>query len=29
MFAMSNRLAHLTDLRPNAEFFRMGREPRG
>ena len=29
LFAMSNRLAHLTALRPNAEFFRMGREPRG
>jgi len=29
LFAMSNRLAHLTDLRPNAEFFGMGREPRG
>ena len=24
-FAMSNRLAHLTALRPNAEFFGMGR----
>ena len=24
-FAMSNRLAHLTALRPNAEFFSMGR----
>lgn len=29
LFAMSNRLAHLTSLRPNAEFFGMGREPRG
>ena len=29
LFAMSNRLAHLTALRPNAEFFGMGREPRG
>ncbi|MGQ0575145.1 MAG: peroxidase-related enzyme [Pseudonocardia sp.] len=28
LFAMSNRLAHLTDLRPNAEFFLMGRLPR-
>ena len=25
LFAMSNRLAHLTALRPNAEFFTMGR----
>jgi uncharacterized peroxidase-related enzyme len=25
LFAMSNRLAHLTALRPNAEFFAMGR----
>lgn len=24
-FAMSNRLAHLTDLRPNPEFYTMGR----
>lgn len=29
LFAMSNRLAHLTALRPNAEFFGMGRELRG
>ena len=29
LFAMSNRLAHLTALRPDAEFFGMGREPRG
>ncbi|MEJ2864578.1 peroxidase-related enzyme [Actinomycetospora flava] len=29
LFAMSNRLAHLTSLRPNPEFFGMGREPRG
>jgi uncharacterized peroxidase-related enzyme len=29
LFAMSNRLAHLTALKPNAEFFGMGREPRG
>lgn len=28
LFAMSNRLAHLTALRPNPEFFAMGREPR-
>jgi uncharacterized peroxidase-related enzyme len=27
LFAMSNRLAHLTDLRPNPEFFLMGRTP--
>ncbi|KAL2077569.1 hypothetical protein ACEWY4_027073 [Coilia grayii] len=27
-FAMSNRLAHLTDMRPNAEFYNMGRLPR-
>jgi len=27
-FAMSNRLAHLTDMRPNLEFFNMGRMPR-
>jgi uncharacterized peroxidase-related enzyme len=26
LFAMSNRLAHLTALRPNAEFFTMGRQ---
>ncbi|MCS6924309.1 MAG: peroxidase-related enzyme [Candidatus Binatia bacterium] len=24
-FALSNRMAHLLDLRPNAEFYRMGR----
>lgn len=29
MFAMSNRIAHLTALRPNPEFFLMGRLPRG
>ena len=29
LFAMSNRLAHLTALRPNPEFFLMGRTPRG
>ena len=28
LFAMSNRLAHLTALRPNPEFFPMGRTPR-
>ena len=28
LFAMSNRLAHLTALRPNEEFFLMGRTPR-
>jgi uncharacterized peroxidase-related enzyme len=27
LFAMSNRLAHLTNLRPNPEFFLMGRLP--
>nr|XP_015802016.2 uncharacterized protein si:ch211-175m2.5 [Nothobranchius furzeri] len=27
-FAMSNRLAHLTDMKPNLEFFNMGRVPR-
>lgn len=27
-FAMSNRLAHLTDMRPNAEFYNLGRVPR-
>ncbi|XP_028816443.1 uncharacterized protein LOC114768373 isoform X1 [Denticeps clupeoides] len=27
-FAMSNRLAHLTGMRPNAEFYNMGRMPR-
>ncbi|XP_062332624.1 uncharacterized protein si:ch211-175m2.5 [Osmerus eperlanus] len=27
-FAMSNRLAHLTDMRPNSEFYNMGRMPR-
>jgi uncharacterized peroxidase-related enzyme len=29
LFAMSNRLAHLTALRPNPEFYLMGRVPRG
>lgn len=28
LFAMSNRLAHLTALRPNPEFYLMGRQPR-
>lgn len=28
LFAMSNRLASLTALRPNAEFYTMGRQPR-
>jgi uncharacterized peroxidase-related enzyme len=28
LFAMSNRLAHLAALRPNPEFFLMGRLPR-
>ncbi|MFE0020043.1 peroxidase-related enzyme [Amycolatopsis sp. NPDC059021] len=28
LFAMSNRLAHLTALRPNAEFYLLGRLPR-
>jgi uncharacterized peroxidase-related enzyme len=28
LFAMSNRLAHLTALRPNPEFYVMGRLPR-
>ena len=28
LFAASNRLAHLTALRPNPEFYLMGREPR-
>jgi uncharacterized peroxidase-related enzyme len=28
LFAMSNRLAHLTALRPNPEFLLMGRLPR-
>ena len=28
LFAMSNRLAHLMALRPNAEFHTMGRETR-
>jgi uncharacterized peroxidase-related enzyme len=28
LFAMSNRMAHLTALRPNPEFYLMGRLPR-
>jgi uncharacterized peroxidase-related enzyme len=28
-FALSNRMAHWTAMRPNAEFFLMGRVPRG
>jgi alkylhydroperoxidase family enzyme len=28
LFAASNRLAHLTALEPNAEFYLMGRVPR-
>ncbi|NKQ58502.1 peroxidase-related enzyme [Amycolatopsis sp. K13G38] len=28
LFAMSNRLAHLTALRPNPEFYGMGRQTR-
>ncbi|XP_056408073.1 uncharacterized protein LOC130306430 [Hyla sarda] len=27
-FAMANRIAHLTDLRPNEEFYTLGRLPR-
>ncbi|KTF90593.1 hypothetical protein cypCar_00012198 [Cyprinus carpio] len=27
-FALSNRMAHLTDMRPNQEFYNMGRVPR-
>ena len=27
-FAMSNRLAHMTDMRPNDEFFLLGRIPK-
>ncbi|XP_069486472.1 uncharacterized protein [Ambystoma mexicanum] len=27
-FAMSNRIAHFIDLRPNAEFYSLGRVPR-
>ena len=28
LFALSNRIAHLTALRPNDEFYLMGRLPR-
>lgn len=28
LFALSNRLAHLTDMRPNLEFYNLGRVPR-
>ena len=28
LFAASNRLAHLTALQPNPEFYLMGRTPR-
>ena len=28
LFALSNRMAHLTALRPNPEFYLMGRTPR-
>lgn len=28
LFAMSNRLAHFTALRPNPEFYAMGRQKR-
>ncbi|XP_017329981.1 uncharacterized protein si:ch211-175m2.5 [Ictalurus punctatus] len=27
-FALSNRMAHLTDMRPNTEFYNLGRVPR-
>ncbi len=27
-FALSNRMANLIDMRPNDEFYTMGREPR-
>ena len=27
-FALSNRMAHLTDMRPNDDFYLMGRLPR-
>jgi len=29
LFAMSNRLAHLAAMRPNPEFYLMGRVPKG
>jgi uncharacterized peroxidase-related enzyme len=28
LFALSNRMAHLTEMRPNGEFYAMGRTPR-
>jgi uncharacterized peroxidase-related enzyme len=28
LFGLSNRMAHLTALRPNPEFYLMGRQPR-
>ena len=28
LFALSNRMAHLTEMRPNDEFYAMGRTPR-
>lgn len=28
LFALSNRMAHLTDMTPNAEFYLLGRVPR-
>lgn len=27
LFALSNRLAHMADIRPNQEFYTLGREP--
>jgi uncharacterized peroxidase-related enzyme len=27
LFALSNRMAHLTDMRPNDEFYTLGRDP--
>jgi alkylhydroperoxidase family enzyme len=27
LFGLSNRMAHLTDMRPNDEFYLMGRVP--
>ena len=29
LFALSNRMANVIDMRPNDEFYAMGREPRG
>ncbi len=28
LFALSNRMANLVDMRPNADFYTIGREPR-